>query len=197
MLPFLHAAKSDGWHHIVTCDESWFFFDTSPRRIGTLSRDDVVTKSKHQIQSKNSWLRSYGIRLGSMLWQTCKWYQNEQRLLCNKYVYSTRTSDLSSKKATASKTTCDLSRQLLNSHKSGVKRVARRTWHIPHATATIFTWPNPSWLLFVSYSETKKLEWTRVADEDQFFKCLQEIFRVSIRRNWIGYFRLGYGGFKN
>jgi hypothetical protein len=25
MLPFLHAAERDGWHHIVIDDESWFF----------------------------------------------------------------------------------------------------------------------------------------------------------------------------
>jgi hypothetical protein len=33
MLPFWHAAERDGWHHFVTGDESWFFFDTSPRRM--------------------------------------------------------------------------------------------------------------------------------------------------------------------
>jgi hypothetical protein len=24
ILPVLHAAKRDGWHHVVTGDESWF-----------------------------------------------------------------------------------------------------------------------------------------------------------------------------
>jgi hypothetical protein len=52
MLPLLHAAQRDGWHHLVSGDESWFFFDTSPRRIWTLSRDDVATKPRQQIQSK-------------------------------------------------------------------------------------------------------------------------------------------------
>jgi hypothetical protein len=52
MLPLLHAAQRDGWHHFVTGDESWFFFDTSPHRMWTLSRDDVATKSRQQIQSK-------------------------------------------------------------------------------------------------------------------------------------------------
>jgi hypothetical protein len=33
MLPLLHAAQRDGWHHLMTGDESWFFFDTSPRRM--------------------------------------------------------------------------------------------------------------------------------------------------------------------
>jgi hypothetical protein len=52
MLPFLHVAERDGWHHLVTGDESWFFFETSPRRMWTLSRDDVATKPRQQIQSK-------------------------------------------------------------------------------------------------------------------------------------------------
>jgi hypothetical protein len=52
MLQFLHAAERDGWNHSVTDDESWFFFDTSPRRMWTLSRDDVATKPRRQIQSK-------------------------------------------------------------------------------------------------------------------------------------------------
>jgi hypothetical protein len=63
----LHAAERDGWHHLVTGDESWFFFNTFSRRMWTLSRDDVMTKPKHDIQSKHSCLRSYGIRAASML----------------------------------------------------------------------------------------------------------------------------------
>jgi hypothetical protein len=51
MLPFLHAAQRDGWHHPVTGDGSAFCFDTSPRRMWTLSRGNVVTKSRQQIQS--------------------------------------------------------------------------------------------------------------------------------------------------
>jgi hypothetical protein len=52
MLPFLYSVERDGWHHLVTGNESWFFVDTSLRRRWTLSRDDVVTKSKDDIQSK-------------------------------------------------------------------------------------------------------------------------------------------------
>jgi hypothetical protein len=52
MLPFLSAAERDGWHHPITGDESWFFLNTSPRRMWTLSRDDVVTKPRLDIQSK-------------------------------------------------------------------------------------------------------------------------------------------------
>jgi hypothetical protein len=52
MLPFLHIAKRNRWHHFVTDDESWLFLSTSLRRKLTLSRDNVVTKSRHDIQSK-------------------------------------------------------------------------------------------------------------------------------------------------
>jgi hypothetical protein len=52
MLSYLRAAQNDGWQHLVTGDESWFFFDTSPCRMWTLSKDDITTKSRQQIQSK-------------------------------------------------------------------------------------------------------------------------------------------------
>jgi hypothetical protein len=49
MIPILAAVAHDGWHHLVTGDESWFFLSYSPRRMWTLSRDDVATKPKHDI----------------------------------------------------------------------------------------------------------------------------------------------------
>jgi hypothetical protein len=33
IVPFLYAAQRDGWHYLVTDDESWFFFNTLSRRI--------------------------------------------------------------------------------------------------------------------------------------------------------------------
>jgi hypothetical protein len=54
MLPYLRGAQNDGWQHLVTGDESWFFFGISPRRMLTLSRDHMATKARRQIQSKNS-----------------------------------------------------------------------------------------------------------------------------------------------
>jgi hypothetical protein len=33
VLPFLHAVQRDGWHHLVTGDESWFFFNSLPRQM--------------------------------------------------------------------------------------------------------------------------------------------------------------------
>jgi histone-lysine N-methyltransferase SETMAR len=53
-LAFVHAAEWEGWHHLVTGHESWFFFNFSSRRIWTLSRDDVVIKPRHDIQSKKT-----------------------------------------------------------------------------------------------------------------------------------------------
>jgi hypothetical protein len=51
MLLFLHVIERDGWHHLVTGNESWFFFNILPSRMWTLSRDDVVTKPRLDIQS--------------------------------------------------------------------------------------------------------------------------------------------------
>jgi hypothetical protein len=67
MLPFLYAAEQDDWHHLVTDDKSWFFFNSSPRRMWMLSRDDVVIKSRHDIQSKSLCLRVYEIPAAFML----------------------------------------------------------------------------------------------------------------------------------
>jgi hypothetical protein len=52
MFPFLHTAELDSWHHRVTGDESWFFSNTLVCRMQTLSRDNVVTKSRLDIQNK-------------------------------------------------------------------------------------------------------------------------------------------------
>jgi hypothetical protein len=67
MLPFLYAAQRDGWHHLLPGGESWFFFNISPRRMWTLSRADVATRARLEIQRKNPCLQSYGIRAASIL----------------------------------------------------------------------------------------------------------------------------------
>jgi hypothetical protein len=46
MTPVLETAAKDGWHHLVTRDESWFFQSYSPRRARTFTRDSVVIKPK-------------------------------------------------------------------------------------------------------------------------------------------------------
>jgi hypothetical protein len=67
MLPILYAVQRNGWHHLVTDNESLFFFNFSPRRLWTLSRENVATKPRLDIQSKSSCLQSYGIRAVSLL----------------------------------------------------------------------------------------------------------------------------------
>jgi hypothetical protein len=50
MLSFLHVVERDGWYHLVTGDESCFFLNTSPRRMWTLSKDNVITKPRLDLQ---------------------------------------------------------------------------------------------------------------------------------------------------
>jgi uncharacterized protein involved in type VI secretion and phage assembly len=140
VLPLLHAAQRDGWHHLVTGDEFWFLW-----YITTSDVDSVERWCDHKTETANSEQTVYVYDYMESDCVLCcqkasKWYQNEQRLLCHKYAYSSRTSDLSSRKGAASKTTCHSSRQLLSSHESNLNRVARITWHVPHPTATLFAW---------------------------------------------------------
>jgi hypothetical protein len=50
MFFFLHAAERDSWYHLVTGDESWFFLNILSCRIWTLSRDDMITRPRHDVQ---------------------------------------------------------------------------------------------------------------------------------------------------
>jgi hypothetical protein len=52
MIPILTPADENGWYHLVTGDESWFFLSYSPSQRQTLTRDDVATKSRHDIHTK-------------------------------------------------------------------------------------------------------------------------------------------------
>jgi hypothetical protein len=52
MFPVLHAGERDGWLHLVTGDESWFFFNMSLHGVWILSRDDMVIKPRQNIQGK-------------------------------------------------------------------------------------------------------------------------------------------------
>jgi histone-lysine N-methyltransferase SETMAR len=54
MILVLTAAARDGWHHLVTRDESRFFLSDSPRRMWTLTRDDIATKPRPDIHTKKS-----------------------------------------------------------------------------------------------------------------------------------------------
>jgi histone-lysine N-methyltransferase SETMAR len=54
MILVLTAAARDGWHHLVTRDESWFFLSYCLRRMWTRTRDDVATKPRSDIHTKKS-----------------------------------------------------------------------------------------------------------------------------------------------
>jgi hypothetical protein len=137
ILPFLHVAERDIWHHLVTGNESYFF-----EYITTSHVDSVEKWYGHKTEIWYSEQRIHIYNHMESEWFLCcrqiaKWCQNEQRLFCDKSIYSiyyTRTNDCSSKKGAASKTIGSLFRQLLSSHKSSFNRLAWRAWHSPHAT---------------------------------------------------------------
>jgi hypothetical protein len=52
MIPVLIVAAPDGWHHLVTRDESWFFVTFSPRQMWILTRGDFAPKPKPEIHTK-------------------------------------------------------------------------------------------------------------------------------------------------
>jgi hypothetical protein len=66
MIPSLEAARENGWSHLVTGEESWFFPLSGPRRMWALAKDEVATKSRINVQSQNSCLQSCGMHMGSM-----------------------------------------------------------------------------------------------------------------------------------
>jgi hypothetical protein len=45
-IPYLGAARSDGWSHLVTGDELWFFVTSAIRRMWSLASDDVAKTSR-------------------------------------------------------------------------------------------------------------------------------------------------------
>jgi histone-lysine N-methyltransferase SETMAR len=52
MIPYLEAARDDGWRHLVTGDESWFFITSTIRRMWSVVRDDVATIPRTDIATK-------------------------------------------------------------------------------------------------------------------------------------------------
>jgi hypothetical protein len=85
-------------------------------------------------------------------------------------------------KGAASETTCDSSRQLLSSHKSGFNKLARRIWYTPHATYILLAWVGPNdFYLFPTVK--RKLERIQVADEDQFLSPCKRFWGIGIKKN--------------
>jgi hypothetical protein len=66
MIPYLEAARKDGWRHLVTGDESWCFLRSGSRRTWALAKDEAATKNRTDIHSKKPCVQSCGIHTDSM-----------------------------------------------------------------------------------------------------------------------------------
>jgi hypothetical protein len=195
-LPLLHAAQRDSWHHLVTSDESWFFFDTLPRRMWTLSRDDVAIKSSQQIHSKKF--------IFTIIWNPTGFYvvdrlpndtkMNsdyfvtniliflEQRIFhCRRAPHGKR---LVVSVDNCSVHTCCGSTNCLEKH--DIHRMPDQHYSSNLATR--------DWNLFSSVKV--KLERIHLADEDQFSSVCNGFGGVWINKNRIAYFRLRCAEFK-
>jgi hypothetical protein len=51
MVALLLSAQKDGWHHLLTGDDSWFFLSHPPCRMWTLTQDDVASKPRREIRT--------------------------------------------------------------------------------------------------------------------------------------------------
>jgi hypothetical protein len=52
MIPDGEAERKDGWRHLVTGDESWFFLLFGPRQTWILAKDEMPRKTRTDIKSK-------------------------------------------------------------------------------------------------------------------------------------------------
>jgi hypothetical protein len=194
--PCLHAAERDSWHHFMTGDESLVFFGTLPRRMWTLSRDDVATKSRQQIQSKKY--------MFTIIWNPTGFYvvdrlPNDARmnsdyfvtniLIClDQIIFPCRRAS-HEKRLVFSVDNCSVrtsrgSTDWLEKH--GIYRMRDQFYSPNLATSDLY--------LFSTVKE--KLEQIHLADEDQFLSACKAFWGVWISKNWIAYFRLRWAGFK-
>jgi hypothetical protein len=177
MLLFFHTAERDGLHHLVTGDESWCFFDTSPRRMWTLSRDDVATKPRQGIHSKKFMFtiiwNSTGLYFVDRLPNDIK--MNNGDFMTNIFISLEQTifpcrRPPHEKRLVVSVGNCSVhtSRGSTNwLEKYGIYRMPDQLHSSNLATSGLY--------LFSTVK--KKLERIHLADEDQFFECLQSIWR--------------------
>jgi hypothetical protein len=177
ILPFLHAVEHDGRHRLVTGDESWFFFETSSRRMWTLSRDDMVTKPKSQIQSKKF--------MFTIIWNPTGFYvvdrlPNDTKM--NSVDFVTNIFPPLEKAIFPPGRAPHQQRLAIHFENCSVHtRRASREWLEEH---DILRMPQPPYSPVLSPSDfylfptmKEKLERTKVADKDQFFESLQAIER--------------------
>jgi hypothetical protein len=154
-----------------------------------LCREMTWSQSRDLIFRANKYVHDH-VESEQLLYcrQTLKWYQNKQQLFCDKHTHSTWTNDLSSRKSAASEMTYGSSRQLLSSHKSGFHRLARRTWHMPHAVPTHLIrliWPLVTSICFLQRkTRTDSGSWS-----GSVFESLQEILRNIDQKELNGIFQ--------
>jgi hypothetical protein len=194
MLPFLHAVERDGWHHLMTGDESWFFFDISRHRMWTLSRDDVATKSRQQIHSKKIMFTiiwnptGFDIvdRLPNDTKMNSDYFVTNTFISLEQMIFPCRMAP-HEKRLVVSADNCSV-------HTSRGSIDWLEKYGI-HGMPEQYYSPNPAIIYLCLFSTVKeKLERIHLADDDQFFESLQgdlrrldqqelnTVFQASVRR---------------
>jgi hypothetical protein len=177
----------------MTPSFSWIYHNVAWRfcREITWSQSwDMISRAKIHIYNHMKSVRLPCCR------QAPKWYQNEQRLFCDKNIKSAWTSDLFLRKDghqkwlvthvdNCSVHTSWVSTSWLEEHDM------RRMLHPP----SLLAWFDFLWLLLAFYIE-RKLKMIQICQEDRSFECLQELSGISTTINWIGFFGLECNGFK-
>jgi hypothetical protein len=196
MLPFLHVAERDGWHHLITSDESRFFLNTSPRCTWTLSRDNMVTRPRFDIQSNEF--------IFMTMWNSSDFYvvkkpQNNAKMNSDYFVTSILIrfeQEIFPRGRAPHQKWLAIHLDNCSIHISRASTDWLEEYDMHRMLHSLYSPDLTSNDFYLFLTVKEKLERIQVADDDQFFESLQAILRGSIEKNWIRYFRLGYGGFK-
>jgi hypothetical protein len=183
ILPLLHAAQRDGWHHLVADDEFRLFFDTSLRRMWTLSKDNVATKPRQQIQSKKFMFtiiwNPTGFYIVNRLLNDTKtnsdYFVTNVLISLEQIIFSWRRAP-HEKRLMVSIDKCSVrtsrgSTDWLQKH--GIHRMSDQSYSPNLATSDVY--------LFSTFKE--KLERIHLADEDQFLSVCKGFWGVWINKN--------------
>jgi hypothetical protein len=161
----------------MTSDESWFIFNISSRRMWMLSRDHLVPKPRHDIQSKNFMLMMIsnpsGFCVVNALQNDTKmnsaYFITNLHILLEQSIFS-RGRAPHGKQQVVRLDNCSV-------HKSRIPT----DWLKEH---NILRMPHSAYSLYLAFNDfylfprvKAKLERIQLADEDQFFECLQEVFK--------------------
>jgi hypothetical protein len=197
MFPFLHVAECDSWHHLVTSNESWFSWIHHYVACG-LCREMTWSQSRDLIfRVKHSCLQSCEIRAASILltdsqmmpkwtstilWQTYSFHLNKRSFLgkgrcIRNYLWFISTIAQSTQ---------------IRLEQIGSKNMACAACHT-HPSYS----PN-----LASVTSTCFLQWKKNSNgfrwltRTSFLSPCKKLWGVSIKKNWIAYFKLGCGGSK-